>query len=332
MFETPEIRAAASVALAFSFIGSVFSFATFVKFSWLRVYPRSLYFYFTAVDLGACLASITVLATHEQAGCYSKAASIIVYHFFWLTEYLLICCMCHSVYYQLSGMDMQLTATNDVDSLLGHRAKRATYQRVYHVICGGIPVVYTTIVLIAYQGGCGMDGHKIDYMLTYQIPDLITFFACVVMAIVNVRKAKKVLRLLDLHSHAEAQGSIHKDSITFHKVFVGMFVTFGLLRFPSVLRSLIHILGFGAEGGSIFTEDAAEHAMDVMAGFTVPVQVCVCVCGFSRGMCYGHGCAVSCCVCAIVVCHVVVLCYMVSEWWMCITFGYVYMAVPVMSR
>ena len=62
-----------------------------------------------------------------------------------------------------------------------------------------------------------MQGHDIDYMPTYQLPDLITFLFCAGMAVVNVRKARRCMRLLDIHADAKANGSIHQDSISFHQ-------------------------------------------------------------------------------------------------------------------
>ena len=308
MFDSPQIRAAASVALILSSLGSLTSFITFMKFSWLKTYPRSLYFWFVCVDLLAAFSSMLVLATHDIEGsCFSHWMSIVVYHFLWVAEYLWIACICHAVHYQLTGMDMQLSAAQDAESLMGHRAKRATYQRVYHAICWVVPAILTVVVLIASEGGCNMDSHAIDYMPSYQVPDLLTFFFCIVMAIVNVVKARKCMRLLDVHTgggggggmggggsgsggdgdgdgdggedgSSPAQGSIHEDSIKFHQVFVGMFVTFGLTRFPSVTRSVIHLLG---NPNSIPGESDAEHALDIMAGFTVPIQGFFLFCWFA---------------------------------------------------
>ena len=63
-----------------------------------------------------------------------------------------------------------------------------------------------------------MTGHQVDYMPTYLVPDLATFLVCVVLAVLNFRKARKCMRLLDLAPTSTNQGTIHHDSIAFHKV------------------------------------------------------------------------------------------------------------------
>ena len=50
------------------------------------------------------------------------------------------------------------------------------------------------------------------------------------------------------------------------QVFVGMFVTFGLLRFPTVIRSVVFLLGHVE---MVVLEHDVMDAMDVLNGFMV---------------------------------------------------------------
>ena len=134
--------------------------------------------------------------------------------------------------------------------------------RLYPYLAWGLPLLLTLAVWVGADY-CTLPPERLS--LTYQIPDIMTFSFSCVMLFSGWKKARSCLVLLDLTGNSRVQGTVHSDSISHWKVYLGMFLTFGVIRAPSVLVAIVHI----CSPNSL----SAEHEFSVTAAAIVaPIQ------------------------------------------------------------
>lgn len=267
MFETPMARTVTAISSVICILTSIISIATFLTFPWFQSHPRQLYLYFTIADLLASLLALPVLIMGDNHSAAIYMLAVLAYAAT-LCTYIWQLCMSHAIYLQLQAMNMKLTSTPDsVDQLLSQRDFIKSWKKRYIVLGWLLPSVLALLTLIGVSFSSipftSMTSHSdIPKIWFFNLPDILIYVLCCGAAVANMRLGKKAMESLGVGT---SEASIHENSVTFSKTYLGMAVLFGVLRFPSVLMSTIQLFmttdsSIDASDDSFFAGFAAFNA------------------------------------------------------------------------
>ena len=338
MFYSSRQLTFACVSASLSLAGSLLTLVTFAYFSWLRAFPRALYWHFTLSDVLASLSIFVVAATTNPVPdgnganpCVANVFIVLIRNVFYLSEYVYVACICHAVFLSLQTMSAKLKATKpgagaamiDPERLMQQRKRQRQFRKLYNILGVAIPGVVGIIVFAGYptcyyENGTGVNEKNLVSGY-YAALDLIAYLFSVLFFALNVIKAKQCMRLLDIppmcqsvgwrpwswtcfrneddsddsstqklavYSGAPAQsdeesgpkGTIRENAITAFRVYLGMFLVFGIIRFPRQIVNCIEL--FGDAG---FDVDAAiDPRFRLIEAWFVPIQGFVMSIWFSK--------------------------------------------------
>ena len=259
MFETPTARTVTAISSILCILTSTVSLATFLTFPWFRSHPRQLYLHFTLADLLSALLALPVLVMGDNQDSATYVLAVLAYAAT-LSTYAWQLCLAHAVYLQLAAMNMALTGDpNSAEQLMARREAIKRWKRRY--IIGGwvLPCACALLTFVGVSFSslpfARMTSHSdIPKKWFFHIPDIVIYILTCVAAVANVRMGKQAMQSLGVGT---SEASIHENSVSFARTYLGMFVLFGVLRFPSVLMSAVQLF---ADGSSLIDSDNSTFA------------------------------------------------------------------------
>eukprot|EP00301_Raphidiophrys_heterophryoidea_P018891 c3887_g1_i1.p1 GENE.c3887_g1_i1~~c3887_g1_i1.p1 ORF type:complete len:339 (+),score=54.34 c3887_g1_i1:68-1084(+) len=244
-----------TISSVMSMLGSAVVLLTFHSFPFLKRHPRDLYVWFSLSALFDGILSttvfvLTVMRGHRGTDCLHSVLTRILVHYCRTAEFLWLCCISHAIHNELTislqrsvprpeyvrSTSSSSMASNASVRFRGQWAYKARLRIVYHIISWGFPLVFTVLMLTVtapctFSFGVTKLHSLLEERLWDDILSVFMFLVTLVLLVNNMRKASHLMNQLQIGTEFAA---ISPRSFSHTSVYVGMLITFGVVRVPSI--------------------------------------------------------------------------------------------------
>ena len=225
-----------------SSLASLLSIVTFLKFSFLHVYPRNLVFYFTCSDFVAGILVMIGFGVKTDP-CVEIHIAYAVFMYVFFVEFMWLSAISHAIFCELKEKKLSIwimkntTEAMERDMIMPKSEKLKIKNRrykLYHWTCWGVPTLYYAFVLMLLDP-CDGDVHPVIWL----IPEMLTLMFSIYYAVRNTILARECIHLLGLGTEG---ASIDGTNFSRYGVYFGMLCVFGVTRFPAVCAALLRVI------------------------------------------------------------------------------------------